>query len=77
LCFIHGLLKKILLKRTVFAGIKYTVITVAFSSSSFYTFTKYRTNLLSIIENQKAIIANHEETINFLKEHIQLLKSLR
>ena len=30
-----------------------------------------------IIENQKAIIANHEETINFLKEHIQLLKSLR
>lgn len=30
-----------------------------------------------IIEKQKSIIANHEETINFLKEHIQLLKSLR
>ena len=30
-----------------------------------------------IIEKQKVIIANHEETINLLKEHIQLLKSLR
>jgi len=30
-----------------------------------------------IIEKQKVIIANQEETIIFLKEHIQLLKSLR
>lgn len=46
-------------------------------SSSLDHHRKLVTVYKETITKQHSVIANHEETINFLKEHIQLLKSLR